>query len=306
LRLKIFHIFILFTGTASTLKASNIDSSTLYSRRKVEAWTGLIGGTVAVHSALYTTWYSEYPKSRFHWFNDNKEWKQMDKVGHAFSSYFIGVNSAALFRFSGYSQKRSALYGALVGVLFQTPLEVMDGYNSAWGASTADLVSNTVGTIFAGIQNYKWGKPRIPMRITFHTSSLAGQRPNMLGTTLPERLLKDYNGQTYWIDLNPNRLKMKLRHWPKWLGINLGYGADGLLGGDDNIWTNENGTTIDRSDIPRYRQYYIGPSISFAYLQYSNKHLYQLLGFISERIRLPMPALEYNAVNGFKFHSLYW
>jgi uncharacterized protein YfiM (DUF2279 family) len=278
----------------------------MYKRRKIEAWMGLVGGTAAVHSSLYSSWYSEYSRSRFHWFNDNAEWKQMDKAGHAFSSYFVGVNAAALFRFSGYSQKRSAVYGAFIGILFQTPLEIMDGYSTGWGASKGDLLSNSAGTLFAAFQNYKWGKPRIPIRITLHTSSFANQRPNLLGQTLPERLLKDYNGQTYWIDLNPNRLKLKWKKWPKWLGVNFGYGADGLLGGDDNIWTDASGKINDRSDVQRYRQYYVGPSVSFGYLQKSKRPLLQVAGFVSERLRLPMPALEYNVKNGFQFHPLYW
>lgn len=300
------HILILIFLLSLSPACGKEDSSALYKRRKIEAWTGLIGGTAAVHSALYTTWYSQYPKSPFHWFNDNAEWKQMDKVGHAFSSYFIGVNAAALFRFSGYSQKKSAIYGAISGMLFQTPLEIMDGYSSAWGASKGDLLFNSMGTVFAAWQNYKWGKPRIPIRITFHTTALAALRPNMLGATLPERLLKDYNGQTYWIDLNPNRLNLNWTKWPKWLGMNIGYGADGLLGGDDNIWTDSKGNEINRSDLPRYRQYYVGPSISFGYLQSTNRPILQLIGFVSERIRLPMPALEYNAHNGFQLHPLYW
>lgn len=306
MKLNYRHIFFLFLFTTSSVHAEKTDSAFLFKRRKIEAWAGLIGGTVAVHSALYNTWYSQYAKSDFHWFNDNAEWKQMDKVGHAFSSYFIGVNSAALFRFSGYSQKKSAVYGALMGILFQTPLELMDGYSIGWGASKGDLLFNTAGTAFGFLQNYKWGKPRIPMRVTFHTSRFANIRPNMLGSTLPERLLKDYNGQTYWLDLNPYRLKMNLTRWPKWLGMNIGYGADGLLGGDDNIWTDAGGKTTDRSDVKRYRQYYIGPSISFAYLQNTRKPLLQVLGFVSERIRLPMPALEYNPVGGFSFHPIYW
>ncbi len=36
---------------------------------------------------LYSAWYSNYPQTNFHFFNDNNEWKQVDKVGHAYSAY---------------------------------------------------------------------------------------------------------------------------------------------------------------------------------------------------------------------------
>ncbi len=35
---------------------------------------------------LNQLWYADYPKSDFHFINDNSEWIQMDKVGHLYSS----------------------------------------------------------------------------------------------------------------------------------------------------------------------------------------------------------------------------
>ena len=40
---------------------------------------------------LNSLWYKDYPRSSFHWINDNKEWLQMDKMGHMASSYYMGV-----------------------------------------------------------------------------------------------------------------------------------------------------------------------------------------------------------------------
>jgi hypothetical protein len=39
---------------------------------------------------LYSLWYKDVPSSSFHFFNDNNEWLQMDKMGHAMTSYYIG------------------------------------------------------------------------------------------------------------------------------------------------------------------------------------------------------------------------
>lgn len=38
---------------------------------------------------LYYLWYKDYPQTNFHFFNDNSEWLQMDKMGHFFSSYYL-------------------------------------------------------------------------------------------------------------------------------------------------------------------------------------------------------------------------
>ena len=37
---------------------------------------------------LNQLWYADYPKSSFHFINDNKEWLHMDKMGHMSASFF--------------------------------------------------------------------------------------------------------------------------------------------------------------------------------------------------------------------------
>ena len=35
-------------------------------------------------------------------------------------------------------------------------------------------------------------------KFSFHQTKFASQRPETLGASLNEQILKDYNGQTYW------------------------------------------------------------------------------------------------------------
>lgn len=230
----------------------------------------------------------------------------MDKVGHAFGAYFSATATSAAFRYSGYSPRKSALLGAGFSLAFQMPIEYFDGKSSAWGASSGDMIANATGTLIAGLQNWFWTTPRIPFRVTFHRSPFAVNRPDMLGHNLPERMLKDYNGQTYWLDLNPERLKVRPGFWPRWLGVNVGYGAEGMLGGDDNVWFAADGKVQDYSHTIRYRQYYIGPSISFGYLKNHPKKAVRILAFITDKIRLPLPVIEFSKQNTVRFHPLYW
>ena len=46
-------------------------------------------------------WYKNYPKSNFHFVNDNSSWLQMDKLGHAATSYYGGVNGIKLYKWTG-------------------------------------------------------------------------------------------------------------------------------------------------------------------------------------------------------------
>jgi Predicted periplasmic lipoprotein (DUF2279) len=282
-----------------------IDSTQKFTGRKIAVWSIGGAGIVGTHAFLYATWYSKYPKSNFHWINDNKEWLQMDKVGHAFWSYFMTVNSAAAFRYANYNQKKSALFAVGITYTFQTLIEWQDGKSKEWGASAGDIAANSIGAAFGFFQSYKWGKTRVPIRITVRSTPLAKVRPSILGSTFPERVLKDYNGQTYWLDINPERMKIRPHWWPKWLGFSIGYGANGMLGGDDNVWIDNTGLVQDYSYMPRMRQYFFSPSFSFGYIK-SKHSLVNFLCFVTDRVRIPMPAFEWNRIEKLRFHPIYW
>lgn len=292
--------FIFLLGQQSLAK----DSASI--KPKILVWSGLGIASTGIHLALYKTWFSDYPMSGFRWINDNNGWMQMDKIGHAWTAHFITSGSAQLFQMAGYNRKKSAVFGAAVSTVFQTTVEVFDGFSEGWGASKGDLLANTAGTVSAGLQCYFWGKPKIPFRVTFHQSGFAPIRPDLLGSNLPERWLKDYNGQTYWLDFNPERMEIRPRWWPRWLGVNLGYGAEGMIGGDDNIFTDKNGTIQDYSHIHRYRQYYLGPSVSFGYLKNHKSPWIRAIAFVSDRIRIPLPAFEFSRKNMGRFEMFYW
>ena len=86
------------------------------------------------------------------------------------------------------------------------------------------------------------------------------KRPDELGSNTMENILKDYNGLTCWMSINPYSFMRKESKFPKWLSVGLGYGAEGMTGGF------ENPTEVDGQPIPpsdRYRQYYL--AIDFDY-----------------------------------------
>ena len=45
------------------------------------AYTGTLIG-------LQEAWYKDYPMGKFRFFNDSKEWMQMDKMGHLFTPFY--------------------------------------------------------------------------------------------------------------------------------------------------------------------------------------------------------------------------
>ncbi len=278
--------------------------STNYSLRKKV----IIGGNAVAYTSLmtglYALWYKDYPLEKFHYFNDNKEWQQMDKVGHGFSCFYEGVAGIEMMKWAGYSKKQYSLIGGSYGFIIQTGVEVLDGFSAGWGASMGDVAANTLGSGLAISQSLAWDEQRIWMKYSYSHSPYASIRPNVLGSNLPERMLKNYNGQTYWLSANVNSFLKEDAIWPKWLNIAAGYGADGMVGGHDNTYESE-GIQYDRTDILRSRQFYISPDIDLTRFKTKRKGIRTLL-IIANCIKIPMPALEYHTNNGLKGHWLHF
>lgn len=254
-------------------------------------------------SALYGIWYSGYDQTSFHFFDDNAEWLQMDKLGHFTTSYYVGKIGYEALRWSGVDNKRSIWYGGTLGLAFLTTIEVFDGFSSEWGFSAGDMTANILGSgLFIG-QQLGWKEQRIQLKWSFHKSEYSKYRPDLLGDNIMENSLKDYNGQTYWLSANiKSFIKNKDSRFPKWLNVAVGYGADGMLGGRDNpvVWE-----ANSLPKVKRIRQFYIAPDIDISriHTKWSTLNLvFKTIGFI----KFPLPALEFNSNNKFKFHYLYF
>src|SRR4051812_31121584 len=73
---------------------------------------------------LGNAWYSDAPKTSFHFFNDAPEWKQMDKGGHFFSGFYLSDNASLLLRGSNVQKKKADILGAVTGAVIMSSIEV--------------------------------------------------------------------------------------------------------------------------------------------------------------------------------------
>ncbi len=298
----LYTILLLFTLSLhaqreqfSFLKPS--DSLNKPRRNKVVITTTGLATTALV--GLHQLWYSDYPQSKFHFINDNDEWLQMDKAGHLLSCYHLSRLSAESFRWAGMSQKSQLLYGATSAWAFMSVVEVFDGYSAEWGASLGDIVANTTGTALFVSQELLWKEQRILPKFSFHQTYFAPQRPNTLGNTFNEQLLKDYNGQTYWLSANLQAFT-KSNLIPNWLNVAVGYGANGLLTGKS-----ENNTVLGLNNYPRERQFYLSLDIDLTKIRTKNRILKTVFSTINF-LKIPAPTLEYQASGKWKGHWIYF
>jgi hypothetical protein len=242
------------------------------------------------------TWYKDYPKTSFHTFDDSKEWLQMDKVGHGWAAYNAGRASAAMWRWSGVSPKKAAWIGGLSSTLYLTVIEVLDAHSAKWGWSWSDMAANLLGSGLFISQQLAWEEQRIQLKFSFHLKNYSDPMLNersddLFGSHWTERMLKDYNGQTYWLSAN---LKSFFResNLPAWLNVAIGYGAEGMFGGFKNIWIDKDtGVPVDRTDIKRYRQWFLAPDINFSKIKTNKKGL-KVLFDVLDAFKFPTPSLE--------------
>jgi uncharacterized protein YfiM (DUF2279 family) len=252
-------------------------------------------GTITL-LGLNALWYADFERSKFHTINDNSEWLQMDKLGHAFTAYQLGKHGAQLLNWSGVSKRDQLLYGATLGFTFLTAVEVLDGYSEAWGFSWGDILANGAGTgLYIG-QELLWHEQRIALKYSFHHTKYAKERPDKLGETYLEQILKDYNGQTYWLSVNLHAF-FKQSKMPKWLNIALGYGGEGMLTAtkdiDNQMLTNNR----------RYRQYYLSFDLNLRAIK-TNSRLLRSVFNVFNMVKIPFPTLEFNK-KGAVFHLFY-
>lgn len=294
-----FCILFIFCTTAIYGQRSStfwIKSDTLHKSRRnaVVISESVLGAGTLV--ALDRLWYADYPRSSFHFTNDNNQWKQMDKMGHIMTSYYVGKIGMELLDWSGVRRKDQLLYGATLGFTFLSAVEILDGFSSEWGASWGDIAANAAGTGLLIGQELLWEEQRITMKYSFHQTSYAKLRPNTLGENFIQQALKDYNGQTYWLSANIWSF-YKESKFPKWLNIAIGYGAEGMLYGE-NLPTN----MLQQNP---YRQFYLTFDVDLTKINTSSKFLKSLFSVINF-IKIPAPTLEFRSKGGIKFHYLYF
>lgn len=253
----------------------------------------LYTGTMA---ALSQTWYQEHEKTSFHFFNDNAEWKQMDKAGHFYTAYHLSAISYEGLRWSGMSERKATFLGATAGLVMLLPIEWLDGYSKKYGASTGDIIADVAGSAFFLSQRRLWNESRIIPKFSFHRSAYASHRPEVLGKEMKEEWLKDYNGQTYWLSFDIDKFIPTNNKWLPFLNIAVGYGADGMVYARDE----ENSL----AGFTNYRQYYVALDLDLTAIKTNSKILKTII-YIVNTIHLPAPAIAYGQ-NDLKFYMFYF
>jgi len=250
---------------------------------------------------LSKTWYKDSKMAPFHFYNDNKGYLQVDKCGHIYGAYVYSYIGYHYLLNTDLTRKEALRFGATLGLILQTPIEIMDGIHEGYGFSWGDMTANTIGSALVFGQEILFNEQVVKYKFSYSESVYADRANGYYGKTALNRLLKDYNGHTYWLSMPINRL-VGNPGIPAWLNIAAGYGANGMYGEFDNI-KNYNG--VDIPETERYRQYLLSPDIDWTKIKTESRFLKIVLQALTF-VKLPFPAIEYNSMGKFKGYWLYY
>lgn len=285
---------ILFSTLITELKASN--DSTAVNKKRLHVVYGSQATTYTVGIiGMNELWYKNSPQRSFHWFNDNNQWLQVDKIGHGYSTFQLTRINYGAFKWAGLSTKNAAIQATTISWLMISSIELLDGFAADYGASSGDLIANTIGAGMALSQYLVWGEIKIQFKYSFHPTSYANERKELLGENTIQEAFKDYNGQTYWLSSNISSLTNS-KKIPPYLNLALGYGAEGMISADKNV--NES------LGYKPYRKYFLSLDLDFEKLKGKHKGINTIL-YLLNAIKLPFPTIEYSK-NNITFHPIYF
>lgn len=240
-------------------------------------WAGSMVG-------LWQFWYKDAQSAKWHSFDDSKNWLQMDKCGHFYTAYKLNQLNTDMFAWTGMDDRKALWIGSGVSFGYQATLEVLDARTVEWGFSWTDLLANTLGTASYLGQQLAWREERFIPKFSFAPTPFAQVRPEILGSNFMESLLKDYNGQSYWLSFSPGTF-MKSTKFPKWLCLSVGYSAHEKLVGSEETYTAADGTVYRSS-----REFLLSLDIDFSRLPVKRPWARMLLKQLNY-LKIPFPSL---------------
>ncbi len=303
---RLLHMYILALALSANGMAQDSAKAQKTTKKLIltAVQTGLWGGTFY---SLNKAWYSNYPRSSFHFYNDGKEWQQMDKVGHFWSTYQISNHTSKIWQWAGMEKKKAVIIGSISGMAYLSIIEVLDGFSDKWGFSMPDILANTSGAALFAAQELGWDQQKFSIKLSYSPYRYGVLQPRanaLFGSSDAEKVLKDYNGQTYWASANL-RSFFPSSGFPSWFNIAIGYGARTMLGGYENKWTSANGSTISRPDIQRYRRFFLSADVDLSKIKTKSKPLKTIFSLVNV-LKIPAPAIELNSLRKLSLHPLYY
>jgi hypothetical protein len=235
--------------------------------------TGLVGGMLGIHLFQQNGWWKDN-RTSFHFQEDLRYSRGLDKVGHFYGASVVSFIVAKSIETANVPEEKALLIGSGAGLLFQTFLEVEDGF-STWGFDRVDFATDVGGAVYPILQYYVPFFKNFEMKYSYHPVNF--NKPGTLSFPGQKHLISDdYEGQTLWLALKINNLLPRSIEpfWPDWLGIAVGYGVRDIE------------TPYD------YPVVFLAPDLDMTKIIPHTTWFLRTLGDALNYIHLPLPAVQ--------------
>ena len=247
---------------------------------------------VGLHVNQANAWWSGQ-RGDFHILEDLEYARWVDKFGHFYASHVMSVFCGDMLMECGVAQEPAVLVGASMGLVYQTYVEIEDGFAQNWGFSPSDAIANATGAGYAVAQYYCPVLQNFTPRWSYVPSEWTGFKSI---DSRPKTFIDDYNSTTFWLACNVNNLlpTSAEKYWPDWLMVSVGYGIYNY------------GTTTEAGGyIKPPRRYLLGLDYDWVkIIPPSNIGILNYLRQALNYIRLPGPTIEFGD-QGTRFGLLY-
>lgn len=212
-------LFILILFSISNCIAKDSTEINYYKLGAIGGVT--IGGFIYGHALQTDIWWKgEKSSFRFEWDYDWKYALGADKFGHFYFPYLMTNVYSDAFQWSGIEKKKSLYYAASLAFLYQTYIEVRDGFSKEWGFSWGDFAANTIGATYPILQDEIPFLKNINMKLSFYPSERFKNNSHSV-------IMDDYESTYHWLTFNIyNFLPDNIKSWyPQWINLAIGHGV---------------------------------------------------------------------------------
>lgn len=211
---------------SGTTHQTSCDSSKVHPTRLAIVLGTAAAGIASVHIYQANGWWKDN-KAGFHFQEDLRYGLNVDKLGHFYGAAVEVFMLRKSFEWANFSEERALLWGAAGAAVFQTYIEIEDGFHT-WGFDRVDFASDIAGVAYP-VAQYYWPYLRnFNFKFSYHASPLLNEKGLNAGFKGQKHiLLDDYEGQTIWLSFRMKNLLPSpvADAWPSWLCLALGYGA---------------------------------------------------------------------------------
>jgi hypothetical protein len=234
----------------------------------------LLGSMAAIHIYQQNGWWKDN-RADFHFQEDLQYGLWVDKIGHFYGGYLVGYAIQKSVEWANVPEEHAVWIGAGGGLLFQTYVEVEDGF-STWGFDRVDFAMDVGGAAWLIGRQYVPMLRRFDVKLSYHASPLLGGTEGIGFRGQQHLVIDDYEGQTFWLgvkvhDFLPESMKSL---WPDFLCLAVGYGAR------------------DVANTNAYRILLLAPDLDMTKVIPPRTSFLKALGEVLNFIHMPLPAVQ--------------